>query len=151
MVVLDASSALSWIFADERTLESEAIAQVVLEQGAIVPALWRWEVQNALVVAQRRGRISGENIISALRYLRALPIEVEPVTSALAFGGEMETAQRLNLSVYDAAYVDLALRRNALIATHDGRLAQAAESLKMRWQAPKPKQPPKSRVRKRRN
>lgn len=134
-LVLDASTALSWIFADERTAESLAAARAVLQDGAIVPALWRWEVQNALLVAHRRGRISIEAINTALEYLRALPIEIEPSEHALSFGGEIETARRYELSVYDAAYLDLALQHKAPIATQDGKLAKAADALKLRWRA----------------
>lgn len=132
-VVLDASSALSWIFVDERDAVSRAIANVVVQEGAIVPSLWRWEVQNALVVAERRGRISSGDVAAALNTLVALPIEVEPAGSSLAFGNEAETARRFNLSVYDAAYVELALRRSFLIATRDGNLARAAEALGIKW------------------
>lgn len=144
-LVLDASAALSWIFADERNAESRAIAQAVLDEGAIVPALWRWEVQNALLVAERRGRISGDAAASALTYLSALPIEVESIGSSLSFGSEIETAQRFNLSAYDAAYVDLALRRGALVATLDGNLARAAEVLKIRWEPTRVRQSRKRR------
>lgn len=133
-LVLDASAALSWIFADERNTESQAIARAVLDEGAIVPALWRWEVQNALVVAQRRGRITDEASAAALAYLAALQIEIEPIGPALIFGSETETAKRFNLSAYDAAYIELALRRGTRIATLDGNLARTAEALKIRWE-----------------
>ena len=135
-LVLDASVALSWIFADERTAESRAIADAVLDEDAIVPALWRWEIQNALVVGQRRGRITDEASAAALTYLAALPIEVESVGPALIFGSEKETAKRFNLSAYDAAYIELALRRGTRIATLDGNLARTAEALKIRWEPP---------------
>jgi predicted nucleic acid-binding protein len=113
----------------------EPIAKAVIEHGAIVPALWRWEVQNALVVAARRGRITPDAIVTALTYFRALPIEVDPIGAALTFGAEIETAQRFSLSAYDAAYLDLALRRGVLVATADGNLGRAAEHLKIRWSA----------------
>lgn len=144
--MLDASVALSWIFADERDAESEAIAKVVVDDGAIVPALWRWEVQNGLVAAQRRGRIVADDIASVLNYLSALPIEVDPVGSTVAFGAEIETAHRFNLSAYDAAYVELALRRGALIATRDGNLARVAEALKIRWAPSRKLKPKRKRV-----
>jgi predicted nucleic acid-binding protein len=132
-LVLDASAVLPWIFADERDAEALALAEAVLVDGAIVPALWRWEVQNALLVAQRRGRIAPNALDGALEYLRALPIETEPVGSAVGFGGELENARRFSLSVYDAAYLDLALRRSARVATRDPHLGAAADALKIRW------------------
>lgn len=147
-VVLDASAALSWVLFDERNAETQAMANAVAEDGAIVPALWRWEVQNGLLIAHRRGRIEPQSIAEALESLRALPIEVDSVGSSVAFRSEIELAQRFNLSVYDAAYLDLAIRRGIFIATVDGKLGQAAESLQIRW-APSARKPARSQKRRR--
>jgi len=132
-IVLDVSAALSWVFTDERDAEARAIARAVLKEGAVVPALWVWEIQNALTVAQRRGRISSEKVDGVLRHMEALPIEVDVVGPTLVFKSEVQTSRRFNLSAYDAAYLDLALRRRSLLATRDGKLAHAADALKIRW------------------
>lgn len=135
---------LAWVFADERDAQAEAAAEAVVAGGAIVPALWRWEIQNALLVAERRGRISQESVAAALTYLQALPILLEPVGPGLDFSGQMEIARRFDLSVYDAAYVDLALRKKTLIATRDNKLGKAADALKIRWTAAGKKRSAKS-------
>jgi predicted nucleic acid-binding protein len=132
-VVLDASTALSWMFDDERDAEARAGADAVLEHGAIAPGIWRWEIQNALLAAERRMRISIDEVSSRLAELAAFPIEIDPAGPRLEFGQELDIARRFGLSVYDAAYVELALRRGFRLMTRDAKLIAAADSLKIRW------------------
>jgi predicted nucleic acid-binding protein len=132
-IVLDASTALSWIFQDERDALARSSASAVLEHGAHVPALWCWEIQNALLTAERRKRITSSSVATIARQLETLPIEIEPVGPTLTLGGELDIARRLELSVYDAAYVELALRRGLRLMTRDSKLSKVADSLKIRW------------------
>ncbi|GAC1588172.1 MAG: type II toxin-antitoxin system VapC family toxin [Sphingomicrobium sp.] len=132
-VVLDASTVLAWTFVDERDADSRASAQAVLVEGAVVPAIWCWEIQNALLAAERRKRVTASEVATVLRQLGALPIEVEPVGPALAFGLEMDTARRMALSLYDAAYLELGVRRGLKVMTRGAKLGAAADSLRVRW------------------
>ncbi|HET9097216.1 MAG TPA: type II toxin-antitoxin system VapC family toxin [Candidatus Baltobacteraceae bacterium] len=133
-VVLDSSMVISWLIDDERDMVAKAAAAAVVSNGAVVPALWRWEVQNALLAAERRKRIDPAGIEAALTQLAALPISVNAAPPL--FGPELDIARRMNISVYGAAYLELALSRGAQLMTRDERLADAARTLNMLWKAP---------------
>lgn len=128
MLVLDASVALAWIFPDEQ----DPMADSVLERigdGAAVPSVWILEVLNALLVGERRGRITQADVATSVALLGDLPIE--PRTSSLIGEGvhTLELARAHNLSTYDAAYLELATRLGLPLATLDGRLRAAAEAI----------------------
>jgi len=128
--ILDASAALSWIFErndSEERIRSEAHLQRLAEDEAQVPELWHLEVLNALVIAQRRGVIDLSQATDFLDRLEALPIRTE---SRVVVGRKEQLfalARENSLTAYDAAYLDLAIRSQAPLATFDGRLAAAAE------------------------
>jgi predicted nucleic acid-binding protein len=124
--VLDASAALSLVLADEFTPESQRILDYVADHGAIVPSLWHYEVANGLLSALRRGRTSERAIAQALKGLGRLRI-VDAVDEGSGID-LIALAESLQLSAYDAAYVRLALSREAPLATRDSRLASAAAS-----------------------
>ena len=81
--MLDASLTLSWFFKDERTPGADAVLTEVTENGAVVPALWRLEVANALQMAVRRKRIDAAFCDSALTQLSRLSISADPDTDAM--------------------------------------------------------------------
>lgn len=132
-VVLDASMVLAWTFKDERDAYARAGAQTVLSDGALVPTIWYWEVQNALLTAERARRITSQDLSNIQQHLMSLPIEMDPIGPAITFGTEIDAARRMSLSIYDAAYLDLALRRGLKLMTCDKRLGNAADLLKIRW------------------
>lgn len=136
-VVVDASVTLAWFFEDERDATSLAMLEHVRRNRAVVPALWIWESANTLLQAQRRSRISAETSASIVEELRALPITVEPVGPEPRLGTEMGLANRFSLTAYDAAYLELALRRGLRLGTKDARMATAADALGLLW-APTP-------------
>ena len=124
-LVVDTSVTMAWIFADERDAYSLAAARRVDAQGGAVPALWRWEVENTLLSALRRNRIDEAELEQHLLDLQSLPIEVDGTSG---FGSEVSLARQFDLSVYDAAYLELAMRRNCKLATNDEALRKAARS-----------------------
>jgi predicted nucleic acid-binding protein len=125
--ILDASVTLAWALAGEvRAEEARALVHRVAEEAAIVPALWRLEVGNALLMGERRGRIRQERVDAVLRQLGELPIEIDPETNARAWNGTAALARQHNLTLYDAAYLELAARRSLPLATFDTPLARAA-------------------------
>ena len=132
-IVVDASVCLAWSFPDERDENALAAGRAVVRDGAVVPALWRWEIQNVLCFAERRGRLSVARVDEILQALRALPIAVDPEGSSPRFGAELHFARRYSLSVYDAAYLELAVRLSLPLATHDERLAVAADEMGILW------------------
>jgi predicted nucleic acid-binding protein len=132
-IVIDASIAIAWSFPDERDAESIAAGRCVMNEQGVVPALWRWEVQNVLRNAERRGRIDEHTTSQILRSLAAMPLCVDPVAKTITFGAELQLARRFALTAYDAAYLELAARRGIRLATKDAALREAAEHLKLLW------------------
>ena len=128
-LVLDASVTLSWFFKDEQTPGTDAVLTEVTEKGATVPALWRLEVANALQMALRRKRIDAAFRNSALTQLSRLSIAADPDTDAHAWTAVLQLADRFQLTLYDAAYLELAQRRRLPLATLDGELRHAAAAL----------------------
>jgi len=126
MIVLDASIALSWVFPDEHGPLAETVMERVGAEGAMVPSIWVLEVLNALVVGERCGRITPADVTAAVSLLGDLPIETQ-TNSITGHGAQvLAFARAHNLSTYDAAYLELAARLGAPLATLDGRLAAAA-------------------------
>jgi predicted nucleic acid-binding protein len=129
MLVVDASIALTWCFEDEVTAATEAIGAQVDADGAVVPTLWRLEVANALLLAERRGRLDRLGVEQRLQLLAALPISIDAETDARAWNDTMLLARAGRLTLYDAAYLELAIRINGTLATLDRALARAARHL----------------------
>ncbi len=132
-VVLDTSAAISWTFKDERDAISVAMAGEVTESGAVVPPLFRWELQNALLTAVRHQRISMQQANYQLEAIDALDLQVDNVILSMPMSSGLGLADRFNLSAYDAAYLELAVRRSLPIMTRDRRLMSAARDLQILW------------------
>ncbi len=122
-LVVDASVSAAWFLPDEANPRTELILQATATQDVWVPALWLLEISNLLLRAQRRKRITADKraelagLASALR----LRVDREPV----AITTIDEAAARYGLSAYDAAYLELALRRGLPLATQDDALSAA--------------------------
>ena len=122
--VLDCSVTVSWLMPDE-SCDAQFLDQVV-QKGAIVPSLWTLEVGNVLLLAERHKRISSEQRNKAIYTLSELPIIIDPMTSHHAWLETMNLADRYGLTLYDASYLELALRRGLPLATFDSSLKRAA-------------------------
>jgi predicted nucleic acid-binding protein len=129
MLVVDASIALTWCFEDEVTEATEAIGTRVDSEGAVVPDLWRLEVANALLLAERRGRLKRSNMEQRLELLAALPIAIDADTASRAWTDTLLLARAERLTLYDAAYLELAIRRDVELATLDRDLRRAARKM----------------------
>jgi predicted nucleic acid-binding protein len=126
--VLDASVAAAWCFEDESTTFTEAVLDLLATGGeAVVPAIWPLEIANAVLVAERRKRLTLAQGTGQLRRIARLPISVMPIEPAYAFEQVVPVARQEALSVYDAAYLQLALREALPMATLDSKLKQAAK------------------------
>ena len=128
-LVLDSSVTLSWFFEDERTPATASILERVVEQGAVVPAIWRLEVANALQSGLRRGRVDAAFRDATLSDLGQLDIVSDPDTDSHAWAETLQLADRFRLTLYDAAYMELAQRRHLPLATLDRELRMAAKAL----------------------
>ena len=128
-LVIDNSVALAWCFQDERTPALMAVLDRVEAGGAVAPQLWPLEASNALLVAERRGRISADDRAGLLRFLANLPITIDSDTAMRAWTGTAALAERHGLTAYNAAYLELALRLDLPLATRDRALVRAAGAL----------------------
>jgi predicted nucleic acid-binding protein len=126
--VLDCSIALAWCFPDEKAPYPRSVLDALLDLPAVVPALWRLEVANCLLVGERRKRSTAADTATWLPFLQALPVTVDGETTSRAWNDTLGLARNHNLSVYDAAYLELSLRRGLPLATLDDKLAQAAKA-----------------------
>lgn len=126
--IADASVAIGWVHPAQATSETAATLDAI-DAGAVVevPALWPLEVANALTVLARRRKLTEEDRQTALGWLRGLPIKIDHEMASLAFSRLSELASVHRLSVYDAAYLELAERRTLALACTDGPLKKAAK------------------------
>jgi predicted nucleic acid-binding protein len=126
--VLDCSVTMGWVFSDEETDYTEAVLNSLAESRAIVPYLWELEVANVLIVAERRGRITQAQTAHALSLLGSLPILIDTPIAKQGLTTIPTLAREHQLSAYDAAYLELALREGVAIATLDPKLERAAHN-----------------------
>jgi len=126
-LVIDSSAALSWCFEDEATPESDLLFERVRNEGAVVPGLWHLEVANVLLQAEKRGRISPGDLAMRLELIAELPIATDTETATRAWREILALARTEGLTTYDAAYLELAMRRALPLQTKDGALIGAAE------------------------
>jgi predicted nucleic acid-binding protein len=123
--VIDASVAACWLMPDERHPVAEAAFNRIAQDQAIAPGLWWFELRNVLLVNERRGRLDKLKTAHALRLLRGLPVAIDLSVEEDAL---MDLARRHRLTAYDAAYLELALRKGLPLATLDAALATAAKA-----------------------
>jgi len=125
--VADASVAIGWVHPSQATKLTEAMLEELSAGARLeVPALWPLEVANALIVLQRRRKLTEGERSLALRWLRGLPLHIDHEMAALAFSELSELAAEHQLSIYDAAYLELAQRRDLALGSKDGPLRRAA-------------------------
>ncbi len=128
-VVIDASIAVAWCFEDEASPETDRVLERVRVHGARVPALWYLEVGNVLRQAERRKRIMPADTAARLELLSRLPIAADTSPPIRAWSEILDVARSQTLTVYDAAYVELAMRLALPIASKDRELTAAAQRL----------------------
>jgi predicted nucleic acid-binding protein len=125
--VLDCSVALTWVFPDEATAALDALCDSLAQDYALVPAIWPLEITNALLAALRRGRITPDELQDIVAKLRVLSIRLDHETGEHAFTRTLVLAQKHQLTSYDAAYLELALRTGLPLATLDRQLQAACQ------------------------
>jgi predicted nucleic acid-binding protein len=124
--VIDASLTLAWCFEDEADARADRALDLLRQDRAHVPAIWVLEVGNVLLVAERRGRLTGAQSGRFIELLTLLPIHVEPLDTTRCWGAVSSLARLYNLSAYEAAYLELAARLGLPLAAADNRLRTAA-------------------------
>ena len=125
--VLDASVACSWLLNDEFSEYSESVISSLPSKSAVSPALWSLEITNTLCVVSRRGRISNRDFSLAIDQINLLQISEEPYSQSRVLEYVTPLAKKHQLSTYDAAYLELAMRRGLPLASLDKALVEAAK------------------------
>jgi len=120
---------MAWLFEDERTPAVMGLLQQAGEFGAVAPLLWPLEALNGLLVAQRRQRISAEKRAEYAGVLRRLPVVLDDELADRIWDDVSRLAVRFGLTMYDATYLELALRRSLPLATLDRDLRRAGEAI----------------------
>lgn len=123
--VLDASVTAAWLLPDEASPMTERILDLLRIDSAFVPAIWWFEIRNLLIVGERRQRLLRADTADILKNLVRYPIvaDREPDQDEI-----LRLARDYYMTVYDAAYVELAARRNIPLATLDRRMAAATDA-----------------------
>ena len=129
--VLDCSITMTWLFEDECTPHTEKILEKLETESAVVPSIWPLEVANVLLFAKKKKRITQMHASEFIDALAALPIHIDESTTARAMYSVFFLASQENLTIYDAAYLELAIRERIPIATQDDDLLNAAKKLKV--------------------
>ena len=126
-LIIDSSVTLAWVYSDETTPAVSHVLQLVSSDGAWVPALWRLEVANVLQMGVRRGRHDAAFRDATLSDLSLLPLSTDNETEKHSWGATLRLSERHQLTVYDAAYLELAQRRRLPLASLDEELQAAAK------------------------
>ena len=124
-LVVDSSVTLAWCFDDERSPAALAVLDAVATGHAYVPTLWRYEFSNGLLSAQRRGRIQPGALTALLNEFGGLDIREDSQPRSAHWQAVSALAEQFQLTAYDAAYLELAQRRQLPLATFNVALQRA--------------------------
>jgi len=127
-IVVDASVALAWCFPDEASEYADGVLVALEGRTVIVPAVWALEISNAMLVAERRKRVKQQDVRRCVELLGGLTIFEHSQTVADTVSHVLPLARAHHLSAYDAAYLDVAIRQAAPLATLDSGLRKAGRS-----------------------
>jgi predicted nucleic acid-binding protein len=127
-LVVDSSAICALFFEDEATTASDQLLERLAAGGIWVPALFLWEVANVLLMAERRQRLSQAQRSEALQMLEALHLEIDRSSPTVVWHDVTQLAAQMGLTSYDAAYLELAMRLGAPLATRDRELQRCCDS-----------------------
>ena len=126
--VADASLAMSWVLPSQAsTATDDLLDQVMSGSGIAVPSLWPYEVSNSLVVLLRRKKIVQEDYLAARVFFQRLSASIDDGGEYFAGDRTADLAIEYGLTVYDAAYLELAIRKQLALASRDAELNRAAK------------------------
>jgi len=128
-LVLDSSVTLAWLYSDELTPAIQQVFDRVTASRAWVPSLWKLEVANSLQMAVRRKRVNVDFRDASLADLAQLKIGIDPDTDTFAWSSTLRLAEQFQLTMYDAAYLELAQRLSLPLASLDQELRTAGSAL----------------------
>lgn len=126
-IVLDCSVTMTWILPGENTEKTDAILASLKDKQVKVPTIWPLEVANVLCFAEQQKKLSALDVSEFKEFLSALPINIDNHTSLRAMGSIYILAKTEQLTIYDAAYLEIAIRESLPLATLDKALKKAAQ------------------------
>lgn len=127
-IIIDSSVALSWYFEDEADAYAERVLESVAAHGAFVPFHWKTEIANGLLMGIRRQRITPEYREKVFEELSALKLSADGGGQEHIWTSVNQIAETYGLTVYDAIYMELAIRRGFVLASLDKKLIKAAKA-----------------------
>jgi len=133
LFVLDNSVSMRWLFKDGTEadlLYAEQVLEALKEGSAVVPGVWWLEVSNVIVRAEAQQLLPETQSRKFLDTLRKIPITVDSSPVEQLWEQALHLARKFHVSAYDAAYLELAIRQNIVLATLDADLARAARQSK---------------------
>jgi predicted nucleic acid-binding protein len=131
--IADSSVGVAWaVHSQASAATDELLDRVAAGTPLVVPTLWPFEVANSLLVLLRRKKMLAEDRDRALGALAQLPLVVDDEGPRLALGRISELAGEHGLSVYDAVYLELAVRRKLPLASRDEALCKAAQGCRVK-------------------
>lgn len=128
--VLDNSVAMRWLLVSKKNKDqtyAETVLKSLAETETVVPHLWHLDAANVLLAAEKRGELEIGEVERFIAQLESLPIRVDPLTAHQAFSRTLGLSRAYNLTSYDAAYLELAIREGLALATLDKNLIKAAK------------------------
>lgn len=129
--VLDCSITMAWCFEEENNNYSDSVLERLKNSTAIVPTIWPLEVANVLLIAKKKKRVTEVQSANFVEALSALPIVIDKSTSSRAMHSIFIIAEKTDLSIYDAAYLELAIREKIPLLTLDNGLIKASKKLRI--------------------
>jgi predicted nucleic acid-binding protein len=126
-VVIDASTALAWCFPDEASEYADTVLVALERKTILVPSVWSLEIANAILVGERKKRLRQPEVQRFVTLLESLSLVQDMQLAGNHISNVLPLAREYRLSAYDAAYLELAIRYDAPLATQDRKLRQAAE------------------------
>lgn len=125
--MIDASTALAWCFPDEASEYADAVLMALEGKTILVPSVWSLEIANAVLVGERKKRLRQPEVQRFITLLESLSLVPDTQSAGRHVNNVLPLAREYNLSAYDAAYLELAIRYDAPLATLDGKLQRAAQ------------------------
>ena len=127
--VLDNSVSMRWLLASQKKADqhyAERVLRSLADSEALVPHLWHLEAVDVLLGAEKRGELEAGEVERFIAQLASLPIQTDALTAHQAFSRTLNLSRDYKLSSYDAAYLELAMRKSLPLATLDADLKKAA-------------------------
>ncbi|MBI3863841.1 MAG: type II toxin-antitoxin system VapC family toxin [Planctomycetia bacterium] len=130
-IIADISVVLAWRFEEKQTEQALDVLRLIEREGLLVPSLWWSELENGILMGERRGRTTAEDSAAFVKLVRALPIRTDAAPRHQISDDIIDIGRRHQLTAYDAAYVELAMREGAVLASFDAAIRRCANKLKL--------------------